>query len=120
MKQLALFALTLILPLFLVALTISGSAYAGPAGEGDLDGKAIFTAAKCNMCHGVPPAGIEAKMSGKMAGPDLVDLDRDAALLTDYLRGDAEIDGKTHKKKFTGSDEELGALTAWLLDQQSE
>lgn len=123
MKKLALFAATLILPLLMVAMTISGSAYAGPAGEGGLDGKEIFLAGKCNMCHGVSTAAIEPTIkSEKMQGPDLVDLadDHEAKLLTDYLRGDAKIDGETHKKKFTGSDEELGAMVAWLMDQKSE
>ncbi len=38
-----------------------------------LDGKQIFLAQKCNLCHSVPPAGIAATVkSERMKGPDLV------------------------------------------------
>ena len=86
-----------------------------------LDGKTIFLAEKCNLCHSVPPAGIEASIkSEKLRGPDLVNLKPPGEVLAKYLRKDAQIDGKEHKKAFTGSDEELGALVAWLLAQEEE
>ena len=88
--------------------------------EGDLDGKAIFEAAKCNMCHSVPAAGIEAKMkSATMQGPD-VDGNTarlDAEVLAKYLRKQAPVDDKEHKKEFKGTDEELAALVEWLRTQ---
>lgn len=119
MKKLALFAMTLIVPLLLVALTISSAAYAGPAAGSSLDGKTIFLEAKCNMCHSVSSAGIEGKMK---SAPDLTGTGQrhEAKLLTGYLRGDAEIGGKAHKKKFTGSDEELAALVSWLEAQKAQ
>jgi len=122
MKKLALFAITLVAPLLLVAVTISSAAYAGPATGGSLDGKTIFLESKCNLCHSVSSAGIEAKMQGKMAGPDLTGVGErhEAALIGGFLRGDAEIGGKAHKKKFTGSDEELAALIDWLKAQKAQ
>lgn len=87
-----------------------------------LDGKQIFLAQKCNLCHGVSAAGIEATTkSEKMKGPDLVgEAKRDAKLLNGYLRKTADINGKKHSKQFTGSDEELGALIAWLQKQEKK
>ena len=71
---------------------------------------------------GCAPAGIAATVkSEKMKGPDLVGLSKkDAALLNGYLRKTAEINGKKHGKQFTGSDEEIGALIAWLQKQEKK
>ena len=42
------------------------------------DGKGVFEAQKCNLCHAVSSAGIEAKTkSEKLKGPDLVNLAKD-------------------------------------------
>lgn len=95
----------------MVALTPAMTAYGA-----DDPGQEVFMAQKCNTCHGVEGAGIEAKMKGKMAGPDLTKVaqDRDAEWITAYLKKEADIDGKKHGKAFTGSDEELQALIDWL------
>jgi cytochrome c2 len=87
-----------------------------------LDGKQIFLAQKCNLCHSIPPAGIQATVkSEKMKGPDLTGLaKRDATLLNSYLRKKADINGKKHGKEFTGNDEEIGALIAWLQKQEKK
>jgi mono/diheme cytochrome c family protein len=116
MKQTITFALSILVMVVLLAALYSGPA-AGQAGK--LDGKAIFLAQKCNMCHSVPTAGIEkTTKSEKMAGPDLVNVKEDAAALTKYLRKQADLKGKKHVKAFTGSDEELGALVAWIQAQK--
>lgn len=110
-----------------IALTVVLVAFlsSGPGGAQSakvLDGKQIFLAQKCNLCHSVPPAGIEATVkSARMKGPDLVGLaKRDARLLNSYLRKAADINGKKHIKQFTGSDEEIGALIAWLQQQEKK
>jgi hypothetical protein len=61
----------------------------------------------------------EIKATGKIKAPDLTGTaaKRDATLLSGYLRRNAEIGGKKHIKPFTGSDEEAGALIAWLQKQ---
>lgn len=85
-----------------------------------LDGKEIFLAQKCNLCHAVPPADIEATTkSEKMKGPDLVDLKRDAEWVEKYVTKKVELNGKLHMKELKGSDEELDALVEWLLKQQT-
>lgn len=99
------------------------TAYSGEAQtQKVLDGRQIFLAQKCNLCHSVSPAGIEATTkSEKMKGPDLVgESRRDAKLLNGYLRKTAGIGGKKHVKQFTGSDEEIGALIAWLQKQEKK
>lgn len=88
-----------------------------------LDGKKIFMAEKCNLCHGVSSAGIEATTkSEKVRGPDLTGVAErhDSDFLVSYLRRDEELEGEKHKKAFTGSDEEIGALVSWLLAQKAE
>lgn len=117
MKTLAL-ASSIVLTGFLLALSYSGEAQAQKV----LDGKQIFLAQKCNLCHSVPPAGITATTkSEKMKGPDLTGLaKRDAKLLNGYLRKTADINDKKHIKQFTGSDEELGAMIAWLQKQEKK
>ena len=110
---------TLMLVVGAGALALLGTLAFGPApaGAADMDGEALFTEThKCNMCHGVPAAGIEAKTkSDKIKGPDLeapveVELEQLAA----YLRKQGELDGKGHSKEFKGTDEELQAILDWL------
>jgi mono/diheme cytochrome c family protein len=122
MKRMALFTLTLAAALLLAAVTFSGSAYAGLASADQGGGAAVFKEAKCATCHSVSSAGIEAKMKGKMAGPDLTGVvaDRGAGAVKAYLEGEGALDGKKHKTSFKGSDEELQALVDWLLEQKAE
>ena len=81
------------------------------------DGQAAFTAQKCNMCHSVPKAEIEAKVKSEtMKGPDLPNPERDAAWIQDYLNKKVQLDGKDHKKEFKGTEEELAAIAAWLVE----
>jgi mono/diheme cytochrome c family protein len=103
--------------LFAVALPAAGL-LATPAGAAEqLDGKKIFLAQKCETCHAVSSADI--KPTGKIKAPDLTGRTAklDATTLSQYLRRNAEIGGKKHVKPFTGSDEEAGALIAWLQKQ---
>ncbi len=85
--------------------------------EAALDGKTLFTDThKCNMCHAVPAAEIEAKTkSEKMKGADLGGkVEGEFAEIAAYVRKEGELDGKTHKKPFKGTDEELQAIVDWL------
>lgn len=115
MKRTIGFTLSVLLTVLMLAVLYSGPA----AGQAKLDGKAIFLAQKCNMCHNVPTAAIERTMkSDKMAGPDLVNIKVDAATLGKFLRKQADLNSKKHPKAFTGSDEEMGALVAWIQAQK--
>ena len=120
MKQTIGFTLSVLAAVILLAAFYSGPA-SGAAAPAKADGKQIFLAQKCNLCHTVSSAGIERTMkSEKMAGPDLTNLaaKQDAAALTKFLRKEGEIGGKKHGKAFTGSDEELGAVISWLQQQK--
>ncbi len=91
-------------------------------GAKSLDGKKIFTAQNCQMCHDVSSAGIKATTkSERMKGPDLTGklADKDADVMADILKKKKNTEnGKPHPKAFTGSDEELKAMIAWLKDQK--
>ena len=87
------------------------------------DGKQVFEDEKCNLCHDVSTVGIEAKTkSEKLKGPDLVNLAEvyEAEWIAKYVKKEADKEGKTHKKPFKGTDEELQALVDWLLEQKAE
>jgi len=89
----------------------------------DPDGKKILEENKCDKCHSVSTVGIEAeKTTGKMAGGDLIDLGEkyEAEWISKYIKKEADKEGKSHKKEFKGSDEELQALVDWLLEQKAE
>lgn len=123
MKTLA-FAFSIVLTGLLLAGSYSGtaSATAAPAAAGPaLDGKAIFLAQKCNVCHSISSAAIVATVkSDKMKGPDLTGLapKLEAKLLDGYLRKKVDINGKKHSKSFTGTDAEMAVLIAWLQKQE--
>jgi len=115
MKQTIGFTLSIFLAVFLLALLYSGPA----SGQAKPDGKTIFLAQKCNLCHSIPTAAIARTVkSEKMAGPDLVNIKTDPALLAKFLHKQAEIEGKKHGKMFTGSDEELTTVIAWIQSQK--
>lgn len=122
MKQTIGFTLSVLVAIVLLAASYSGpasGAMAAAAAPANLDGKQIFLAQKCNLCHSIPTAGIERTVkSEKMAGPDLVNVKEDAGTLTKFLHKETEIDGKKHGKTFTGSNEELAALIAWIQAQK--
>lgn len=85
------------------------------------DGKAVFLAQKCNNCHAIQTAGIEAKtQSEKLKGPDLggVTASLDDALVGKYIRKQEKINDKLHKHEFKGTDEELKTLLDWLKKQK--
>jgi len=86
----------------------------------DQNGKEIFLAQKCNLCHSVTSAGIESKMkSGKMKGPDLTGITsrQETDWIAKFVRKKVQKDGKDHQKGFKGSDDDLEALISWLGQQ---
>jgi hypothetical protein len=98
-----------------VLVLLSGGSAA--VAEGEADGKALFVDTyKCSMCHAVPAAGIEAKTkSESMKGSDMGGkVEGEFAEIAAYVRKEGELDGKTHKKPFKGTDEELQTILDWL------
>lgn len=115
MRQTVGFTLTVLVFVILLAALYSsaGSAATGP------DGKAIFLAQKCNMCHSVSTAGIEATTkSATMKGPDLVNVKVDAAAITKFLHKETEMNGKKHPKNVQLPDADMKALIDWVLAQK--
>ena len=116
---------TLGVALILAVPALAALLYSGPPAEAAAapDGKAIFLAQKCNLCHSVKAAGIEATVkSDKVKGPELTEAlaKQDAAWIEKFLKKQVDLDGKKHGKQFTGSDEELGAVIAWLQKQDKK
>jgi cytochrome c551/c552 len=115
MKQTIGFTLTVLALVVLLATLYSnaGSAATAP------DGKAIFLEQKCNMCHAVSTAGIEATTkSAAMKGPDLVNVKTDAAAMTKFLHKETEMNGKKHPKDVKLSDADTKTLIDWILAQK--
>jgi len=99
-------------------LAVSSPASAEVPGE--QDGRSLFLAQRCDICHAVPAAGIRAATrSERLAGPRLAGLadrytERD---LTLHLLRDERYPGRPHNRRFRGSEEEVRTLVAWLLAQ---
>ncbi len=79
------------------------------------DGKAIFTASKCAMCHTFDAAGIK-KLEKKT---DLVG-GMAAEKVEKYLMQESEINGKKHKTKFKGTPEDLAVMAKWIASVKAE
>lgn len=88
-----------------------------PAAETQAAGKEVFLAQRCDTCHSVSTAGIEAKTA---SGGDLAGAGQrlDRATVEGVLRGEEMTGGTRHSKRFSGSQEELDALIDWLLAQE--
>lgn len=132
-RRFALSAVTLGCLAFACALLVpatgpaGGAAFAAPlpspagAMAKSPDGKQIFLNQRCNLCHSVSTAGIDAVIkSPAMRGPDLVNVadKHDAKWLKGWLHKKIEMNGKKHRKLFTGSDAELDTLISWLQAQK--
>lgn len=80
------------------------------------NGQKVFLAHKCNQCHTVKAAGID--LSGVPEGrpTDLSSIG--SKHTTDWMRAfllkKEALNGSKHKRKFTGTDAELGQLLDWL------
>jgi mono/diheme cytochrome c family protein len=102
----------------LIGVTLAAAAPARGA-----DGKEIFLAQKCNTCHSVQAAGIEATTkSEKMKGPDLTGVvaEKGAEWALKFLHKEVDLDGKKHGKELKLSPEETNTLIAWLEAQKKK
>jgi mono/diheme cytochrome c family protein len=94
-----------------VALCL-GVAVASPASraaaEPPADGKALFVEMKCTKCHSAPEIkGGKGDLTGvgKKRTPDWI---------AKWLKKEEAIDGKKHKKAFTGTPAQMDAVVKWL------
>lgn len=101
-----------------IATSLLALGFASTAFAGDEDpGKKLFMEYKCNVCHSVSAADIEAKQPDEAKrGPDLSKLEKtpEADWMKKFLKKEVELEGKKHKKGFTGEDEELDSIVTWL------
>ena len=98
-------------------LLLTGSTASFAVAEDDVhEGKTIFLAQKCNTCHSVLGAEIDAKLKAEsLRGPDLPpNKQLDAEWLTKYLRKEVQLNGKDHGEPSKATDEEIHAVVAWL------
>jgi hypothetical protein len=87
----------------------------------DADGKKIFLDSKCNLCHAVSSAGIDATTtSDKIKGPNLTGIvaGKGADWTTKWLHKAVDLDGKKHPVEFKGSDADMATLVSWLQAQK--
>ena len=122
LKQGSVWVLTPAMLVFTLFLISSMAPIASAAGdEATPKGQVLFEQNRCNMCHSVSTAGIEAKAkSEKMRGPDLVGVvaEKGAEWTTKFIKHEVKLDGNTHKKAYKGSDEDLKTIVDWLGQQQ--
>ena len=100
----------------LAALFAFSNLNAADAKKDGKDGKEIFTASKCTMCHTVDAAGI--KKAPKKT--DLTGIAMPAEKIEKYLVKDADLNGKKHAVKFNGSKEDLTVLAKWLASVKAD
>ncbi len=114
-------ALVVVLAIVLAIAVLSAPGAASPqAAGGAPDGKAVFLAKKCNLCHSLASAAIErTSKSEKTKGPDLggVGKRHDAAWMKRWLAKEEQLNGKKHQLAFKGTPQEMEALIAWLSKQ---
>lgn len=85
------------------------------------DGKELFLAQKCNLCHSISVAGIErTTKSEKMAGPDLTGVvaEKGVDWALKFLHKEVDLDGKKHGKELKLTPEETKTLIDWLAAQK--
>lgn len=103
-----------------VSLMFLGLMAQGVAFQVDTEaGQVAFVSAGCSRCHSVEVQGIEATIAvERMRGPDLSGIgdEHDAEGLTSFVKREASIDGVEHRVPYTGSDEDLLALSEWLVE----
>lgn len=86
------------------------------------NGQQIFLQHKCNLCHTIKALGIQSAYKGPedKRPPDLSDVGtkHNADWIAGFVTKKEELDGKKHKKRFEGSDDDLKALAGWLASQK--
>ena len=112
-----------------LALSGAGVAFASNGGEAaraimsvetgtQLDGKEAYLKARCDRCHAIASQEIDATTnSERMLGPDLGEMsaERSVDWIVRYVKKEVDIDDKTHRFTFKGTDEDLQTIAEWLV-----
>ncbi|MGE5621120.1 MAG: c-type cytochrome [archaeon] len=103
---------------FAALFSVSLLASATVAQQKDADGKKIFEANKCTMCHSLKAEKIEA--TGKSKAPDLstVGATQKPEWIEKFLKKNEKLEGKQHPIVFKGTDAELKTLATWLASHK--
>jgi cytochrome c2 len=104
-----------------IVVLLGASMIVAPAPARAADGKEIFLAQKCNTCHSISVAAIEATTkSEKMKGPDLTGVvaEKGADWALKFLHKEVELEGKKHGKELKLTPEETKVLLDWLAAQK--
>jgi len=119
----------------LVGLCVVGSGQAISGDDSVAPGQKLFTKYRCQSCHSIKALKIEkkkaedeeeeeaAKETGtKKEPPDLsgVGLTRKADWIEGWLLKKELIDGKKHRKRFSGTAKEAKTIAAWLAIQKTK
>lgn len=82
------------------------------------DGKTIYLATKCQLCHSIQSDGIDR--TGKKEYSDLskIGTKRTAEWIVKYLKKQETIDGVKHMKVLTNNDAEIETLAKWLASHK--
>jgi cytochrome c5 len=105
----------------LTVLLLVGALFVAVTPAAAADGKEIFLAQKCNLCHSISVAGIEATTkSEKMKGPDLTGkvAEQGVEWTLKFLHKEVDLDGKKHGKELKLTPEETKTLVDWLAAQK--
>ena len=78
------------------------------------DGKTIFAAAKCALCHPIKSQEITTKKEKPAIDLSDVGTKLKAPFIIKWLKKDETIDGKKHPIPFKGDDGDLAILAKWL------
>ncbi len=97
--------------------------FAAPAVVAGDSGKEIFTVQKCVKCHSVDSQDVAT--TSKKDPSEISDLSnvgaaRERAFLVAYIKREETLDGKKHKYKFKGTEQELATLVDWLAALKNE
>jgi cytochrome c2 len=94
---------------FGIGLLFVGLQFARAEGGGGVDGKAVYEAKKCSMCHVIDGKG------GKM-GPDLSDIGstQTAEWFEKFLKNPKSVKPDAKMSAMKGTDEEIHAVASYM------
>ena len=121
------FTITIALTIFFLLAIVT----AGPlSGDKKEDPLRIFKSNGCTTCHSIVALDItvsksaedEAKEDDDLEPPDLsaVGTRHDAQWISKFIAKKIDKDGKKHKRRFKGSNEERRSLATWLASLEHE
>ena len=117
-RSLLVLATLVAVPLAAGVLTWIGHSQPALAAAQEPPGKQMFLGKKCNVCHSIDSQGIARTSKAEATkGPDLSNVGGAhlAPWIEEFLQQEVgNSEGKKHRKKWSGTDQELEQLAQWL------